>query len=636
MSRKKEPQSKQSNKNKNKLKDSFIDKNPRYWSMSHAPALGTEAHWFQMIPVIIFTAFIIMIVRMANYTAPMKGYYWHTDATQFADFFSYYKSVAIIMTAGLALCIILYKITTQAFAVKKTALYIPMAVYSFFVLLSYIFSDYKYFALRGYLDRFEGTVVLLCYMLMLFYIINTVNTERHVKWILNSLGISSSILGILGITQFMNHDFFKTTIGKKFITPPSYWPNIDNLKFSFTTEIYQTVYNINYVSFYLTLLIPIAALLFVSEKNIRKKIIYGAVSALLVFNIVGSKSSSGILGLCIAFIIGLIILNKNLLKWWKSIAVVLGSIVIVLVLTFNVIAPELMDAIKNALAKEGTYSPISQRIDYMDTDYDKLTISCNNEPVTIVADLKNPELGKFEIYDKNHKLLTTSRVSGEKSYVIDDSRFKMYEFSYVESDKEYYLVVKIETTTWPFQITKKGIFYYNRIHKLVDLDRVPSIGFKNHESFGSGRGYIWSRSIPLLKDRILIGSGADTYCLVFPHNDYVGKLNAPGWTEKTHIIVDKPHNMYLQAGINTGIVSLLALLALFFGYIAWCFKIYMRRDLNDFASIAGVGIFIGICGFLAAAVFNDSSVSVAPMFWGLLGTGIAINFMLDKTEAKTE
>ncbi len=36
-----------------------------------------------------------------------------------------------------------------------------------------------------------------------------------------------------------------------------------------------------------------------------------------------------------------------------------------------------------------------------------------------------------------------------------------------------------------------------------------------YEKFASGRGFIWSRSIPLLKDSVFIGYGADTYPLIF-------------------------------------------------------------------------------------------------------------------------
>jgi hypothetical protein len=76
-----------------------------------------------------------------------------------------------------------------------------MIVYAVFVLLSYAFSDYKLFALWGYNDRFEGTVTLVCYMIMLFYIINSVNTELNVKWIVYSVGAFSALLGFLGLSQ---------------------------------------------------------------------------------------------------------------------------------------------------------------------------------------------------------------------------------------------------------------------------------------------------------------------------------------------------------------------------------------------------------------------------------------------------
>jgi hypothetical protein len=67
----------------------------------------------------------------------------------------------------------------------------------------------------------------------------------------------------------------------------------------------------------------------------------------------------------------------------------------------------------------------------------------------------------------------------------------------------------------------------------------------------------------MLKDTVLIGHGPDTYVLEFPQHDYVGKLNS---FSSHRMIVDKPHNMYLQIGINTGLISLIGLLALYLMY----------------------------------------------------------------------
>jgi len=80
--------------------------------------------------------------------------------------------------------------------------------------------------------------------------------------------------------------------------------------------------------------------------------------------------------------------------------------------------------------------------------------------------------------------------------------------------------------------------------------------------------------------------------------------------------------------VGTGGISMLSLLTIWILYIIQSINIYRRETYASFYAFVGAGIFLGICGFLAAATVNDSSVSVTPIFYGLLGTGIAINMML--------
>ena len=169
----------------------------------------------------------------------------------------------------------------------------------------------------------------------------------------------------------------------------------------------------------------------------------------------------------------------------------------------------------------------------------------------------------------------------------------------------------------------------------MDLDKVPSVGWENNSSWGNGRGYIFSRTIPMMKDTAFIGHGADTYCIYFPHKDYVGKYNSASFANNINIIVDKPHNMYMGAWIGTGGISVLALLAMFGIYIVQSFRLYFRSKFNadDFVSFIGAGIFFGVFGFLFSALVDDSTVSVMPMFYTLLGTGIAANMMIKRRSA---
>ena len=129
----------------------------------------------------------------------------------------------------------------------------------------------------------------------------------------------------------------------------------------------------------------------------------------------------------------------------------------------------------------------------------------------------------------------------------------------------------------------------------------------------------------MIKDTLILGNGPDTFTVYFPQNDLVGKLKNFG---KTTIIVDKPHNYYLQLAVDTGVLSLIAMLTLFGMYIISSLRLYIKNDSKDFTTQVGIMIFAAVCGYLIAAFFNDSVVSVAPVFWVLLGTGLSINHTL--------
>nr|WP_315023619.1 O-antigen ligase family protein [uncultured Aminipila sp.] len=629
-------------------------------SMSMAPRLHEGMHWFQMLPASFFTAFVIMIVRYYEYKRPMNQFFWTNSGNDLAEFFSFYKMVAIVICAVLAAVYLLYRGFVQSFFIKRSPYYIPMIVYSAFVLISYIMSDYKEFALWGWNDRFEGTVTLLAYMVMLFFVINTVNSEKNIKWIVYPTVISSILLSLLGLSQALNHDFFKTKLGKMFITPTWFWDQLDRLTFTFKhQEIYQTVYNINYVSFYLTLLIPLFGLLFIhsvmkrNEEPLWKKVLWGILFGLNMYNLIGSQSSGGFLGMAVVVLVALIVLNKTILKWWKPVAVLLAVTILMGGVTYERWMPELTGATHSVLGIENkdtqtvpgksdatssnkaTSTTSKGHIDYIETTGNDIHVSYNGNEITFTTYPENPLAVKLT--DGDGKDINITPVengnSSYTSYAIADKRFSTFSLSPAQDSAGVsYFIIKIDDKEWPFAIMEgSDVRYRNDLGNFVSLNKVEATGWENNPNFGSGRGYIWSRTIPMMKETMLIGYGADTYCAYFPHNDYVGRYNID-WNP--NLIVDKPHNMYMDAWVGTGGLSLLALLVLWFIYIIQSIEIFWKQNINSFTEYTGLGIFLGICGFLVSGLVNDSTVSVMPMFYGLLGTGIAINMMLKRDQIK--
>ena len=150
------------------------------------------------------------------------------------------------------------------------------------------------------------------------------------------------------------------------------------------------------------------------------------------------------------------------------------------------------------------------------------------------------------------------------------------------------------------------------------------IGFRNRQKMFSSRGYIWSRTIPLLLDHVFIGSGPDTFVLEFPQNDYLAKKQN-GFERQ---FMTKPHSMYLQVGVQTGVVSLLCILVFYVWYAVWSIRLYAFRKLENVAEGFGIAAFIGSIGYMISGISNDSMVVTAPIFWILTGIGVAANRMV--------
>ncbi|MDR3295703.1 MAG: O-antigen ligase family protein [Clostridiales Family XIII bacterium] len=669
-------------------------KDPAYaWSMSHAIASDESVHGLQILPAMIFTAIVIVLIRMYSYERDMSQFFWSAGNSDLIEFFSHYKVVFIVVAALLALFALLYRACTQSLAVKKSVLYFPMLAYAALVLLSYFFSSpsYKFFAWHGWNERFEGTYVLLCYIVMLFYIINSVNSEKNVKWILYPLAVFTALLSLLGISQYLDHDFFRTRIGQRLLVPniatengDMTWQLIDDaaargermLNFTFQNkEIYQTVYNINYVSFYLTLLIPLFGMLFIREQKPLKKTLWGILLLLILVNLIGSASSGGFLGMFFVVLVALVVLNKRLLKWWKSVLIVLLITAAVAGVTQERWLPEITNAVSGALnvssqsdgpglpdvpeaAPDATAaaetpaasdSPAASEtppaapayLDYFVNEGNTIRFSVNGNEAVITTDKEDPynlavadsDGNELALIDNAIQLSAEPGAPKNPAFSIEDPRFDAVRLipataqNDITAEITYYCLVKLENDdkTWPFALTDEGTFYHNDLGNLVRLEKIPAIGWSGNLGFGSGRGYIWSRTLPLMKETLFIGHGADTFILYFPHQDYVGKYNA-GWN--INLVVDKPHNLYMGSFVGTGGLSVLALLVLWLIYIVQSFRIYWREKYEDFCAAAGAGIFFGVCGFLVAGLVDDSSVSVMPLFYGLLGVGIAINMML--------
>lgn len=577
------------------------------------------------IALIVFIVPLLVYMKLVD-LSPIEMQYW-TGLSNNADFFSYNKMLALITLTGLSILSSGFYFSANKYKIKKTNIYLPMAMYSVFIILSTLFAEHTNVALYGFVDRYEGMFSLLSYMILMFITINIVNDEKSIKSIIYPLIAGAVIIGIIGVFQYIGKDLFQSDFMKRLILPSEYKDQAQNIRFNFgKNTIYSTLYNTNYVGSYMVLLFPITLTLLILSKGIKKKLIMTPIAGLMFLNLLGSNSRGGILGTIFAMVVLTVMLRKQIIRNWK---IVIISIVILSIgfVSINKISDgmvsnqitRLKDDIKGMFVQNDEIED-EYKMKRLIAEDNRLEIITTEETLNIEY-----EDSKFKFLDQDNLEIETQYDQENGIITLLNEKYEGYIFKLFANDSEPVLDLTLRGYNTKFGIENGEFKHYVMGGIMRDIKKVPSYGFEGKENIGSNRGYIWSRSIPMLKKSLILGSGPDTYAIYFPQDDFVGKFNTKVFQG---VIVDKPHNLYLQIGINTGVVSLLAFLAMMIMYFIQSTKTYFNAKFDNIYETVGLAIFISICGYMVTGLFNDSVLSVATVFWILLGTGISINMKL--------
>lgn len=587
-----------------------------------------------LLPLIICLFLVPLIIKLKPIKLVGDYYtYWNGQAISY-DFFSFYKMIFILISAVVAIIILGIKLIKKDVKIDKNKVLILLGLFIFLVILSTLFSSHKDVALKGFVDRYEGALVLISYIVLVIFTMAIVKSESQIKVLIWVLISSAIIIGVIGVTQLLGGDIIQTNGVKSFILGADYKDQIDNLKFvTESNTIYSTLYHRDYVGSYMAMLFPLTFVLCILVKNKLHKIILGIISLLMFVNLFGSQSRAGYLGGIVALLVFVIVMHKHIIKKWKQFLAGL----IILILIFAIIDKVTDKSISSRLASIGhdiktmfnskENSQGGQGEDSVPLKDIKLGEN-SAEIITSTDTLKIQIDGDNIFFKDNNDELITAEFNQESGEIkLEKDAYEAYQIKVNVINGKLALEINKEYIKLFFAIDEGKLQFVDYKGNDVHLEPIESWGFKGLERIGSSRGYIWSRSIPMLKDNLLIGNGPDTFAINFPQYDFKGKMYAY-YGDMWHI-VDKPHNFYLQTALNTGVLSLVILLVLFGVYIYSSVKIYMKSSFEDSYSRVGLSILIAVIGYLISVFFNDSIVSVAPVFWILLGIGLGINNKLN-------
>lgn len=579
-----------------------------------------------MIPVALLVVIIPLIVKVKFFANPLVDYPWYSSESTLADFFLYYKSIFVTVTGVLMLALLIWRISgmrrKDTLINSDTRIFIPIIIYLVLAVLSSLFSDYGYFCTHGMPDQFETVWNLIAYVIALFYCYYVIVYQDSEKSILALTFIGAALVGVICVLQYFKVDIYRLIYAGE--------------GYTFTFEegtVYGPFYNTNYVGYYSLLFVPLFAMLCICLKDLKIRIISGILTVVLLISLIGAQSSTAeiiMAGVFVFAVLFLLLKNAKTKKiLWLPVAVILIAGVGGCILA----APKISAYMQASNTEKTDLENIFTRDDHVEIDYkgQKLYIQM----------IQNGEQLAFFLKDQNEADVACEYMFSDEYYyyAITDDRFDGMTLTpaiITEDPLVYGFMVQINDKRWTFtnQVTDDATYYYytdlGKITKLteetVSADFAPLV---NLSSFASGRGYIWDKTIPLLKDYIFFGSGADTYALAYPNGDFVDKYN----NGYDNMILTKPHNMYLQIAVQTGVLSLICFLVFYLWYFISSLRIYFKQRLDNPLVAAGFAIMLGTLGYMGSGLANDSTITITPLYWAMMGVGIGINHRI-KTAAK--
>ncbi|WBW98655.1 O-antigen ligase family protein [Oceanirhabdus sp. W0125-5] len=583
----------------------------------------------------IFLAMIYPLIVQAKRLVLKGDFYKHWNGkTIWYDFFTYYKSQALGIIAIILMFIVIYKFFTDKEVLEKLkkqkVIFILSGIYALLIIASTIFSANKAVAVFGFVESNQGMLTQLSYIVVFLSAILLIKDKYDVKIIINCLLVGSLIISAIAIFQSVGKDLWQSELGRKimFMFNSDLSKELGKLKFK--NLVYGTLYHKDYMGSYYAMIVPLTLGLTLLSEKILSKIAYGIVFAISTYTLIICESRGGLGGAIFGIAIVLIFTLRKVLTSWKK-ALIIGLSLCVIVVGVNL-------ALKNKIGEQAkkNLGVITHNIKELFSENKEFDINTATELREVINEenrkgfVTNSESIVFSMLEGSVKIkdadanLIEYTINEKLEFTLKDERYKDYKIRLAKHNNDFILTVEKGRIRFWYDLTKYSIKLINNRFNEIENTPIEKWGFNGKERLLTVRGYIWSRSIPVLKNAKFIGYGPDTFIINFPQHDFIGKLY--GYSDMNHI-VDKPHNVYLQIALDNGILALIIFMSiiLFYLFNYLIINIFKRGIREEF--IISSATAAAICGYLVTGVINDNRVSVAPIFFMLIGIGFATMYI---------
>ncbi len=587
--------------------------------MSKAIQKKKQEDGWKLLPLQFILAVLPLLLGLHQGNSGYGVYAWNSTNDFYLDVFLHTKMVWFLITSAVMVGLIGYKLYQAKVKSKKIAWqkWLPLFVYAGAVVVSSICSNHPSYSLKGAMDAWEPVWVLLGYVVTAFYAYLVIETQEDVRRLIDAAVIGGGCMAFVGVLQALGMDPLTTETIQRIFAGNEFVDRNGLLRLTFPKGMaYGTLYNPNYVGTYVAMYLPLLVLGVILYKQIWKKAVCGVIALGLLVTLFASQSRTGLFAVAAVGIVAAFFAGRVILKRWY----VVFPVLLLAIVSFWMVDRQREYVLTERLLEIFTVKPGEEPVLGVDTTGNGVRVVCKDKEYIVSMPVSGEEFG-YTVFENGEQREVRYTHGGAYAYAVlaDGTELEIQTAKY-EEDYAFGLHINDRMFYFTNRVENGNYLYINELGK-TDECIIPENVFPGYEAVASGRGYVFGRTIPLLKKYLFIGAGPDTFALEFPQNDYVARYKS-GFE---NIIFTRPHNLYLQMGIQTGVLSLLAFLTFYIMYFAGSCKRYCFCQMDKQEKWLGVALFLSTVGFMAAGLANDSLIVVTPVFYVLLGTGIAVN-----------
>lgn len=579
-----------------------------------------ENHWMELLPLLLLVTLQPLTAIGKKVAVGLTNYPWFTSEEYQYDFFMYGKMAVFLILVIWSLILLIDYVIIRRKPLHMAKCFIPLGIYALLAIFSTVVSIDKTLSLKGMWEQYETVWVLLGYLVIAFVTLQLIQNRKQAQIMTGALCAGAGIQVLIGLSQMLGKDFWNSALGQTIISLGLDKSTDGTLNFQFAdslrNKVYMSLYNPNYAGVYIVILLPvvIAAVMLAKRKWQKMMLILVAVGLFVCLAGSGSKT-----GMAVAIMLGIITAILFLPGRKKAAAILICAAVALA--SWMAIGESGRSYVKKSLKR--TVTRVEEyKFQDIHADGQQVYVRYDNHEIWLDITEENGEAVLMAV-DGDGSLLPADWDDVQQCWKIDEKTFREMAFTITSQEGIYILCMSKSGADWNF--AKKGMNgsygYVTRFGKINTIEEAPAV-LKGYERALSGRGYIWGRTIPLLSEHILLGTGPDTFIEAFPQNDYVKRYNTS--SSMYNEIPSKAHNMYLQSALQTGIISVICLLVFWLWYLKDSISLYLIQKKKDWIGLACA---VSVTGYLLMGLMNDSNLATAPVFWCILGLGLAVNRM---------